>query len=417
MMMSSMETRGKQNVNQKSASRVPATLSRLFACTYLVLLTYFILSNDNDELEPINNNMLFYLTCRICSYWVILICWFLAMNFRIFGNSFYASQQYFGEMYRGILPFWRRPKARSLHEVLVINKDIEQLEGGGVQIDLLKSTQAILSTHLWTDDCQTSLERLAEANIPITILISNTSAMEQINQYFKAQPGDYFIVALDRDLCMSKLLKDDATLAFASRPLRHLLCPCARNNATANNSDHTNRMYLGEMGSTSDNKRSSQSMIYLLDSNARIAWYGSPNKCATDICRWHSLPDEVRYSKYVTETTIDESKWNVNYPTVGIIILFSTLVWVVFNAAWSFYGFSCLVDISNVSNKELQKIDQATWNLTYIDSAIGLLICVVPFFIFVLLITLTLIFALLLAVFAFLFNCTYHSVPDIIEEE
>ena len=57
-----------------------------------------------------------------------------------------------------------------------------------------------------------------------------------------------------------------------------------------------------------DNPTSHESMIYLLDSNARIAWYGKPNKCATDICRWHSLPDEIRYSKYLTETTIDESK-------------------------------------------------------------------------------------------------------------
>ena len=420
MMMSSMETNDERTRRKKkSTSNVLSTLSRLFACSYLVLLTYFILSNDNEELAPINDDMIFYLTCRICGYWIVLIFWFLAMNFNVIGNSFYASQQYFGEMYRGILPFWRRPKTRSLHEVLVINKDIEHLEGGGVQVELLKSTQVILCTDKWTDDCQTSLEELAQANIPITILVARTSTMENIHQFFRAQPGDYFVVALDRELSMSKLLNEDATLAFASRPLRHLLCPCARNKK--DNNHHNNNNKLQNNGNQNNNylddPTSHESMIYLLDSNARIAWYGKPNKCATDICRWHSLPDEIRYSKYLTETTIDESKWNVNYPTFGILILCSILIWIIFNAGWSFYGFSCLVDISNVSSKQAQKIDQSTWSLTYVDSAIGLLVCVVPFFIFIVLIALTLIFALLLGIFAFLFNGIYHSVPEIIEEE
>ena len=184
MMMSSMETNDERTRRKKkSTSNVLSTLSRLFACSYLVLLTYFILSNDNEELAPINDDMIFYLTCRICGYWIVLIFWFLAMNFNVIGNSFYASQQYFGEMYRGILPFWRRPKTRSLHEVLVINKDIEHLEGGGVQVELLKSTQVILCTDKWTDDCQTSLEELAQANIPITVLVARTSTMENIHQF------------------------------------------------------------------------------------------------------------------------------------------------------------------------------------------------------------------------------------------
>ena len=134
------------------------------------------------------------------------------------------------------------------------------------------------------------------------------------------------------------------------------------------------------------------------DSCARIAWYGPPNKCATDICKWHSTPDEVRYSRYLTETVIDESKWNANYPIFGIITLCGVLLWVLFNASWSFYGFSCLVDISSVSSNDSKNIDLGTWSLTYIDSSLGLLICFVPIVVFILLTTLTAAFAVLLGV-------------------
>ena len=408
-MMSSMNTHSSSNEKKaKSTSAVLFTLSRLFSVAYLVLLTYFIMSNDNEELEPINDNMIFYLTLRVIGYWIILIFWFLAMNFSVFSNSFHASQQYFGEMYRGILPFWRRPKSRSLHEVLVINKDIEHLEGGGIQVELLKATQAILCTDKWTEDCHVCLRELVQTRVPVTVLVSNASILRDIQEFFQAQHGDYFVVALDSELAMSQSLSDDANAAFQSRPLRHLLCPCSGIHRNYGEHKYTQQ---GEVTSGRFD-----ATVFLLDPCARVAWYGPPNKCATDVCQWHSSPDEVRYSRYLTETTIDESKWNANYPIFGMITLCGVLLWILFNASWSFYGFSCLVDISGASPNDSKNIDLGTWSLTYIDSSLGLLICFVPIVVFILLATLTAAFALLLGVFACLFSCTYHSVPDIVED-
>ena len=108
--------------------------------------------------------------------------------------------------------------------------------------------------------------------------------------------------------------------------------------------------------------------------------------------------------------------WIFHYPIFGMITLCGVLLWVLFNASWSFYGFSCLVDISNVASNASKNIDLGTWSLTYIDSSLGLLICFVPIVVFVLLTTLTAAFAVLLGIFACLFSCTYHSVPDIVED-
>ena len=97
-MMSSINTQTSSTEQRaKSTSAVLFTLSRLFSVAYLVLLTYFIMSNDNEELEPINDNMIFLLNVQ--GHWLLDHSNFLVsgMNFSVFSNSFHASQQYFWE--------------------------------------------------------------------------------------------------------------------------------------------------------------------------------------------------------------------------------------------------------------------------------------------------------------------------------
>ena len=114
-----------------------------------------------------------------------------------------------------------------------------------------------------------------------------------------------------------------------------------------------------------------------------------------DICKWHSLPDEIRYGKYINANAVDETKWDAKYMKWGIFVLVLGILWVIFHAVWSFVRISSLVDLDNF---EEENIDPTIWTMTYIDSALGLLLSIVPF-----------ILVLVLTIFSVLLSLSWYS--------
>ena len=268
--------------------------TRVFVFMYIVLLTYLTVTVA-DTLDPVNDDMVLFLGVRLCAYWCLLFFFFCAYNFKFLGISTSAAHQYLGEMYRGILPFWNRSVGRSLHDLSIVYASEQSLEGQGIQMDSTKTTQALLCTNRWTNDCHTSLEELCMLGVPVTILVSRPNLVVSLKSQFRPEPHDHVVVALDRNLTRTMQYAEDAAISFKSNT--RLKCLCVGVGAT-------NALTLldDRLDDTAHFSR-----VFLLDSKGRLAWYGRPNVCANDVCKWHSFTDEVRYASYLNQTTLDET--------------------------------------------------------------------------------------------------------------
>jgi hypothetical protein len=379
--------------------RTLRAVSKAFAFLYLVLLTYLVITVA-DGVGAENDDMLLFLGVRVCAYWVVVIFLFFALNFSFFGISLGAARQYLGELYRNILPFWGRPQARSLHELPILFSSTVNpvfLEGQGVQVEALKMTQAILATDKWTEDCQACLEEFCVLEMPVTILVPEPAVLDKIKERFVPEKDDHVVVALDKGLVRTKECGQDIAVALASKA--RLQCMCFGRHKPLHARDASFGGYA---------------RVFLLDSKARIAWHGHPNQRVDDMCKWHSLPDEIRYGKYINANTVDETKWDSKYMKWGILVLVLGILWVVFHAVWSFIGISSLVDISS---SEEAKVDPTIWTVTYIDSASGLLLTIIPFVVVVVLLGFSALFLTVMLALALFFKLFYSIVPEIVEEE
>ena len=92
------------------------------------------------------------------------------------------------------------------------------------------------------------------------------------------------------------------------------------------------------------------------------------------------------------------------------------IVWVIFHAVWSFIGISTLVNLPDHNQKLLSLVDSTIWTVTYIDSACGLLLSIVPVIIMIVLLTLSLVFFVIMGILACGFSVCFRAVPTIVEE-
>ena len=92
------------------------------------------------------------------------------------------------------------------------------------------------------------------------------------------------------------------------------------------------------------------------------------------------------------------------------------IVWVIFHAVWSFIGISTLVNLPDHDQKLLSLVDSTIWTVTYIDSACGLLLSIVPVIVMFVLLALSLMFFVIMGVLACGFSVCFRAVPTIVEE-